>query len=120
MSLITYSRIPEFPASENKILTDGIIEWVTVYFKIAKTDSIIYYNIPLKWSLSYFITIISQWVLSDLNLENRSIQIIPMGQEISGEEPEDCPILSGSLHSYYDKFIKLNKWPSFYIKINRE
>ena len=54
----TYSRISEIQqSSQNVILTDGITEWVTVYFKEAYTENIKYYNIPIKWTIEKFINI---------------------------------------------------------------
>ena len=123
MSQAYYSRISEIQqASENIIYTDGITEWVTVYFKEAFTTNIKYYNIPIKWTIEKFINIVKEWIMDDFDLVNRncnsiSINIIEMGQEISGIKSEDAPYLEEEEITYYDKFITTKKWPSFYIKI---
>lgn len=119
----TYSTISQIQeASENVILTDGITEWVTVYFKEAYTTNIKYYNVPIKWSIRTFINIIKEWVMVDFDLTNRnyinySINIIEMGQEISGIKPEDAPHVEEEDTTYYNKYIVNKKWPGFYIKI---
>jgi hypothetical protein len=123
MSQTYYSRISSIQqASENIIYTDGITEWVTVYFKEAFTTNIKYYNIPIKWTIEKFINIVKEWIMDDFDLVNRncnsiSINIIEMGQEISGIKSEDAPYLEEEEITYYDKFITTKKWPSFYIKI---
>lgn len=123
MSQTYYSRISEIQqASENIIYTDGVTEWVTVYFKEAFTTNIKYYNIPIKWDMDSFINIVKEWIIEDFDLVSRnyktfSINIIEMGQEISGVKSEDAPHLEEEEITYYDKFITTKKWPSFYIKI---
>ena len=119
----TYSRISEVQqSSQNVILTDGITEWVTVYFKEAYTPNIKYYNIPIKWTIEQFINIIKEWIVEDFNFQGRnygnySIDIIEMGQEIPGVKPEDAPPVEEEEITYYDKYIANKKWPGFYIKI---
>ena len=99
MSQTYYSRISSIQqASENIIYTDGITEWVTVYFKEAFTTNIKYYNIPIKWTIEKFINIVKEWIMDDFDLVNRncnsiSINIIEMGQEISGIKSEDANYL---------------------------
>lgn len=123
MSQANYSRISEIQqASENIIYTDGVTEWVTVYFKEAFTTNIKYYNIPIKWTIEKFINIVKEWIIEDFDLVSRnytsfSINIIEMGQEIQGIKSEDAPHLEEEEITYYDKFITTKKWPSFYIKI---
>ena len=123
MSQAYYSRISSIQqASENIIYTDGVTEWVTVYFKEAFTTNIKYYNIPIKWTTEKFINIVKEWIMDDFDLVNRncnsiSINIIEMGQEISGIKSEDAPYLEEEEITYYDKFITTKKWSSFYIKI---
>jgi hypothetical protein len=123
MSQAYYSRISDIQqASENIIYTDGVTEWVTVYFKEAFTTNIKYYNIPIKWTIEKFINIIKEWIIEDFDLVSRnytsfSINIIEMGQEISGIKSEDAPHLEEDEITYYDKFITTKKWSSFYIKI---
>ena len=123
MSQVYYSRISEIQqASENIIYTDGITEWVTVYFKEAFTTNIKYYNIPIKWTTEKFINIVKEWIMDDFDLVSRnykscSINIIEMGQEIAGIKSEDAPHLEEEEITYHDKFITTKKWPSFYIKI---
>ena len=123
MSQAYYSRISEIQqASENIIYTDGITEWVTVYFKEAFTTNIKYYNIPIKWTTEKFINIVKEWIMDDFDLVSRnykscSINIIEMGQEIADIKSEDAPHLEEEEITYYDKFITTKKWPSFYIKI---
>ena len=119
----TYSRISEVQqSSQNVILTDGITEWVTVYFKEAYTTNIKYYNIPIKWTIEQFINIIKEWIMEDFDLRSRnygnySIDIIEMGQESPGVKPEDAPHVEEEDTTYYDKYIANKKWPGFYIKI---
>jgi hypothetical protein len=123
MSQAYYSRISEIQqASENIIYTDGVTEWVTVYFKEAFTTNIKYYNIPIKWTTEKFINIVKEWIMDDFDLVSRnykscSINIIEMGQEIAGIKSEDAPHLEEEEITYHDKFISTKKWPSFYIKI---
>jgi hypothetical protein len=123
MSQTYYSRISEIQqASENIIYTDGITEWVTVYFKEAFTTNIKYYNIPIKWTIEKFINIVKEWIIDDFDLVSRnykgfSINIIEMGQEIPGIKSEDAHYLEEEEITYYDKFISTKKWSSFYIKI---
>jgi len=126
MAQAYYSRISEIQqASENIIYTDGITEWVTVYFKEAFTTNIKYYNIPIKWTIEKFLNIVKEWIIPDFNLVNRNytdftINIIEMGQEISGIKSEDAPHLEEEEITYYDKFISKKNWPSFYIKIVKQ
>ena len=122
----TYSRISEIQqSSQNIILTDGIPEWVTVYFNEAYTTNIRYYNIPIKWSIEEFLNIIGEFIIEDFDLASRNyddnythfINIIEMGQEIPGVKPEDAPHVEEEDTTYYDKYIANKKWPGFYIKI---
>ena len=119
----TYSRISEIQeAPQNVILTDGISEWVTVYFKEAYTTNIKYYNIPIKWNIEQFINIVKEWIIEDFDLSSRnydnySLNIIEMGQEIQGIKSEDAPPVEEEDITYYDKYIVNKKWPGFYIKI---
>jgi hypothetical protein len=119
----TYSRIAEIQeAPQNVILTDGITEWVTVYFKVAYSINIKYYNIPIKWTIEQFVNIVKEWISEDFELlntndNNYTIHIIEMGQEIYGIKPEDAPDLEEECITYYDKYIVNKKWPGFYIKI---
>ena len=119
----TYSRISEIQeASQNVILTDGITEWITVYFKEAFTTNIKYYNIPIKWTIEQFVNIVKEWIMEDFDLSNRnidnySINIIEMGQEVPGVKSEDAPPVEEEEITYYDKYIVNNKWPGFYIKM---
>lgn len=122
----TYSRISQIQeASQNVILTDGISEWVTVYFKEAFTTNIKYYNIPIKWTIEKFLNILGEWIVEDFDFQSRNynndyeyfINIIEMGQEISGVKPEDAPPVEEEEITYYDKYIVNKKWPGFYIKI---
>ena len=119
----TYLRISEIQeASQNVILTDGITEWITVYFKEVFTTNIKYYNIPIKWTIEQFINIVKEWIIEDLNLSSRnydnySINIIEMGQEITGIKSENAPPIEEENITYYDKYIVNKKWPGFYIKI---
>jgi hypothetical protein len=119
----TYARISEIQeASQNVILTDGITEWITVYFKEAFTTNIKYYNIPIKWTTEQFVNIVKEWIMEDFdlssrNIENYSINIIEMGQEIHGVKSEDAPPVEEEGITYYDKYIINKKWPGFYIKI---
>ena len=122
----TYSRISEIQqSSQNVILTDGITEWVTVYFKEAYTTNIRYYNIPIKWTIEEFLNIVGEWIIEDFDLASRNydddythfINIIEMGQEIPGVKPEDAPPVEEEDTTYYDKYIVNKKWPGFYIKI---
>jgi hypothetical protein len=119
----TYSRISQIQeASQNVILTDGITEWVTVYFKVAYSTNIKYYNIPIKWTMLAFINIVKEWISEDFELlntndNNYTIHIIEMGQEIPGIKPEEAPDVEEQETTYYDKYIANNKWPGFYIKI---
>jgi hypothetical protein len=119
----TYSRISEVQeASQNVILTDGITEWITVYFKEAFTTNIKYYNIPIKWTIEQFVNIVKEWIMEDFDLSNRnignySINIIEMGQEVPGVKPEDAPPVEEQDITYYDKYIVNKKWCGFYIKI---
>ena len=123
----TYNRISDFRSLNKQIFTDGKKEWVTVYFKLARTTKIIYYNIPIKWTIEEFNSKITQWIIDDfdineINIQNNeySIGFIEMGQEIEGVKSEDALILHNEQITYYDKFIKHNNWPSFYIKITCE
>lgn len=123
----TYNRISNFPSLNKQIFTDGTDEWVTVYFKLARTTKIIYYNIPIKWTIEEFNLKVNQWIIEDFNINEINIQdneysigFIEMGQEIEGVKPENAPILQSEEITYYDKFIKYNNWPSFYIKITCE
>jgi len=117
-----YSRIPENESLKNVIYSDGIIEWVTVYFKEAYTTNIKYYNIPIKWNMDTFINVVNQWVEVDFGLRSRNynytINIIEMGQEIPEIKPEDCQPVEEEDITYYNKYIANNKWPGFYIKIS--
>ncbi len=117
-----YSRISENESLKNVIYSDGIIEWVTVYFKEAYTTNIKYYNIPIKWNMDTFINAVNQWVEVDFGLRSRNynytINIIEMGQEIPGTKPEDCQPVEEEDITYYNKYIANNKWPGFYIKIS--
>ena len=119
----TYSRISDIQeASQNVILTDGISEWVTVYFKEAFTTNIKYYNIPIKWTIEQFVNIVKEWIMEDFDLSNRniynySINIIEMCQEVPGVKSEDSPPVEEECITYYDKYIVNKKWPGFYIKI---
>jgi hypothetical protein len=119
----TYSRISEIQeSSQNVILTDGITEWITVYFKEAFTTNIKYYNIPIKWTIEQFVNIVKEWIMEDFDLSNRNIgnytiHIIEMGQEIPGIKPEEAPDVEEEDITYYNKYIVNNKWPGFYIKI---
>ena len=119
----TYLRISEIQeASQNVILTDGITEWITVYFKEVFTTNIKYYNIPIKWTIEQFINIVKEWIIEDFNLSSRnydnySINIIEMGQEITGIKSENAPPIEEENITYYDKYIVNKKWPGFYIKI---
>ena len=121
-----YSRISQIQqASKNVILTDGITEWVTVYFKEAYTTNIKYYNIPIKWNIEQFINIVKEWIVEDFDLLSRnydsfSINIIEMGQEIHGTKPEDAPHMEEEEITYHDKYIVNKKLPGFYIKITNE
>lgn len=121
-----YSRISETQQSlKNIIYTDGITEWVTVYFKEAYTTNIKYYNIPIKWSIEKFLNTVKKWIMKDFDLSSRnydgtycySINIIEIGQEISGINSEDAPCIEKEEITYHDKYIINNKWPGFYIKI---
>jgi hypothetical protein len=122
----TYSIISEIQqSSQNVILTDGITEWVTVYFKEAYTENIKYYNIPIKWTIEEFVNIVGEWIIEDFDLASRNydddythfINIIEMGQEIPGVKPEDASPVEEEDITYYDKYIVNKKWPGFYIKI---
>jgi hypothetical protein len=119
----TYSRISEVQeSSQNVILTDGITEWITVYFKEAFTTNIKYYNIPIKWTIEQFVNIVKEWIMEDFDLSNRnignySINIIEMGQEVPGVKSEDALPVEEEDITYYDKYIVNKKWPGFYIKI---
>ena len=122
-----YTRIADFTTLNKQIYTDGKIEWTTVYFKLARTKKIIYYNVPIKWTIEEFNLKITQWIIDDfdineinINDNEYSIGFIEMGQEIVGIKPEDAPILLSEQITYYDKFIQNNNWPSFYIKITSE
>ena len=121
----TYSRISDIQeASQNVILTDGITEWITVYFKEAFTTNIKYYNIPIKWTIEQFVNIVKEWIIEDFdlssrNIDNYSINIIEMGQEIHEIKSEDAPCVEEEEITYYDKYIVNKKWPGFYIKITR-
>jgi len=117
-----YSRISEIQSVKNIICSDGINEWVTVYFKEAYTTNIKYYNIPIKWTIEKFLNIVKEWIIEDFDLQNRNynnyrINIIEMGQEISGINPEDADCLEEEETTYYDKYIANNKWSGFYIKV---
>jgi hypothetical protein len=117
----TYSRIAERPYVTNVIHTNCETEWVTVYFKLVYSEDTIYYNIPIKWDMDSFINIVEEWIIKDWDLdENQVIDIIEMGQEIPGINPEDAPCLIEENITYYNKFIAKNKWPGFYIKIKNE
>jgi len=128
MAQMSYSRIPSIPVSEIKqqIFTDGTKEWVTVYFKKTFSTNIIYYNIPIKWTIEQFVNIVKEWIISDFDFDisNRnytsySIQIIEMGQTIPGVKSEEAPCIDDDEQiTYYDKYIRNNKWPSFYIKFD--
>ena len=119
----TYSRISQIQeASQNVILTDGISEWITVYFKEAFTTNTKYYNIPIKWTIEQLVNIVKEWIMEDFDLSNRnidnySINIIEMGQEVPGVKSEDAAPLEEENITYYDKYIVNKKWPGFYIKI---
>lgn len=121
-----YSRIaPNNNQELRKIHSDGESEWVTVYFKEAYTSNIIFYNIPIKWSIEEFINIVKEWVMGDFigrrnNHRNvyYSISIIEMCQEIPGVNSEDAPALEESHVTYFNKYILDNKFPGFYIKIS--
>lgn len=117
-----FSRISENKYVKNVIYSNGIIDWVTVYFKEANTTNIKYYNIPINWTMDTFINAINQWVEVDFGLRGRNynytINIIEMGQEIPGIKPEDARELEDEDITYYDKYIANNKWPGFYIKIS--
>jgi hypothetical protein len=118
-----YSRISEIQqASENVIYTDGISEWVTVYFKEAYTTNIKYYNIPIKWTTEQFVNIVKEWIIEEFDLcgrnyTNYTINIIEMGQEIFGVKSEDAPHMEEEEITYYNKYIINKKWPGFYFKI---
>lgn len=117
-----YSRISENQSIKNIICTDGISEWVTVYFKEAYTKNIKYYNIPIKWTIDTFINVVKEWIMEDFDLRSRNnnyiINIIEMCQEIQGINPEDADKLEEEDITYYNKYIANNKWPGFYIKIS--
>ena len=106
-------------------MTDGITEWVTVYFKEAYTENIKYYNIPIKWTIEEFVNIVGEWIIEDFDLASRNydddythfINIIEMAQEIPGVKPEDASPVEEEDITYYDKYIVNKKWPGFYIKI---
>ena len=120
---INYSRISEIQkATNNAIHCDGTNEWVTVYFKEAFTSNTKYYNIKINWTIEQFLGIVQEWIIQDFNLDDRnypnySINIIEMGQEISGVKSEDASKVEEEQLSYYNKYISNNKWPGFYIKI---
>lgn len=124
MSQQNYARIANMESAPNthKIYSNGDFEWCTIYFKIAGTTDIIYYNVPIKWSITKFLKTIEQWITTDFNLanlQNHTIEIIETGQEIHGIKPENAPkICSGEL-TYQEQFLTNNRnnWPSFYIKI---
>ena len=121
-----YSRIaPNNNQNLRKIYSDGNSEWVTVYFKEAFTSNIIFYNIPITWSIEQFINIVKEWIMGDFigrrnnnRHVNYSINIIEMCQEIPGVNSEDAPPLEESETTYYNKYILDNKFPGFYIKIS--
>jgi hypothetical protein len=117
-----YSRISENQYVKNVIYSNGIIDWVTVYFKEAYTTNIKYYNIPINWTMDTFINAINKWVEVDFGLRGRNynytVNIIEMGQEIPGIKPEDARELEDGHITYYNKYIANNKWPGFYIKIS--
>ena len=118
-----YSRISEIQeASNNSIHCEGTNEWVTVYFKEAFTTNTKYYNIPIKWTIEQLVNIVKEWIMEDFDLSNRnidnySINIIEMGQEVPGVKSEDAAPLEEENITYYDKYIVNKKWPGFYIKI---
>ena len=120
---INYSRISEIQKAPNNVIhCDGTNEWVTVYFKEAFTSNTKYYNIKINWTIEQFLGIVQEWIIQDFNLDDRnypnySINIIEMGQEISGVKSEDASKVEEEQLSYYNKYISNNKWPGFYIKI---
>ena len=116
-----YSRISEIQKVSKKIITDGITEWVTVYFKEAFLTNIKYYNIKINWTMEQFVNIVKEWIMEDFNISienlNVSIDIIEIGQEIPGVKPENGCCVEEEQITYYNKYIINNKYPSFYIKI---
>jgi hypothetical protein len=94
------------------------MEWVSVRFKVAYTTDVIFYNIPIKWSITRFVTKVHLWILTDFGHLNEyaSTLLVEMGQEIQGVRPEEAPYLTPDANlTYQDKFIANGKWPSFYV-----
>ena len=132
----TYYRIASDEEADNrkKIHICGQIEFVTVYFKQAYTSNLAYYNIPINWSMNYFLNSVIEWLKIDFNIIenyiNRNnvsesiIDFIEMGQEIHGVNSEDAPKLyftfSSGQETFYEKYINssTNNCPGFYFKIN--
>jgi hypothetical protein len=106
---------------QQKIFTDGEIEWVTVYFKVSFTEDKIYYNVPIHWTITKLLKKIHLWILTDFgHLNEDSItHLIQMCQEIPDVRDEDAPSLTpdGTV-TFKEKFTLNNKWPSFYVEVN--
>jgi hypothetical protein len=104
---------------ENKIYTNGQIEWVRVYFKIALTTHTIYYNIPIQWTITRFLKKIHMWIMTDfehLN-EDHATFVIETGQDLG----EEAPCLQPDDNATFKEiFILTEKWPSFYVEVTAE
>ena len=118
---INYSRISEIQKAPNNVIhCDGTNEWVTVYFKEAFTSNTKYYNIKINWTIEQFLGIVQEWIIQDFNLDDRnypnySINIIEMGQEISGVKSEDASKVEEEQLSYYNKYIVQIRYSFHYL-----
>jgi hypothetical protein len=104
---------------ENKIYTNGEIEWVRVYFKIALTTHTIYYNIPIHWTITRFLKKIHMWIMTDfehLNEDNATF-VIETGQDLAEEAP--C-LQPDDNATFKDIFTARGIWPSFYVDVTPE
>jgi hypothetical protein len=115
-----YSRVAESQVHDvNKIYTNGQIEWVRVYFKIALTTHTIYYNIPIHWTITRFLKKIHMWIMTDfehLNEEHATF-VIETGQHLGEEAP--C-LQPDDNTTFKERFILTGKWPSFYVDVTAE
>ena len=108
---------------QQRIFTDGEIEWVTVYFKVSFTEDKIHYNVPIHWTISKLLKKIHMWILTDFgHLNEDSVTfLIQMCQDIPDVRDEDAPCLPpDSTTTFKEKFTLNNKWPSFYVEVNSE
>ena len=117
-----------------KIHISDLTEFVTVYFKEAYKNRIIYYNIPINWSMNYFLHSVIEWLKIDFNITEQNINrhnqpcsvidIIEMCQEIPHTNSEDAPKLCLTPETSEETFREIyttmmtNKCPGFYFKVN--